>query len=173
MTTNDEWLAGEAAVGYKIRSRILPTLSGESPLRFFDGATMTSYMYPPKASEVVFCRSFQDWSNNCFERNGLDPEQGILSASMLEEAHQGPDPESSMSGVPRASVIGLDEAIHAVNLSPRSCDLIIKRMKSAMRATVDVTRSVSVWNKEHDMSWHDICGMYDHMVSERREIVEN
>lgn len=54
--SKSNWYASEAAVNYKIKQRSVNTKDGESPFLYFDGATMMNYRYPPKASELVFCR---------------------------------------------------------------------------------------------------------------------
>ncbi|KAG7350364.1 spermidine synthase [Nitzschia inconspicua] len=47
----------EALVSLKIRQRMIPTVDGSSPLRYFDGATMNKYKYPSKAMVVHHCRN--------------------------------------------------------------------------------------------------------------------
>jgi hypothetical protein len=56
-TITESWLANEAEVDLKIRRRIMPNINGDSPLLFFDGATMTRYRYPSKQMEQNFCRN--------------------------------------------------------------------------------------------------------------------
>ena len=51
-----EWFASDAETDLKIRNRATPTVDGTSPFHFFDGALMRKYRYPPKSSELVFCR---------------------------------------------------------------------------------------------------------------------
>ena len=55
-TSKLRWYANEAEVNLAIKKRMRSTTKGQSPLVFFDGATMQSYQYPSRADEVVFCR---------------------------------------------------------------------------------------------------------------------
>ena len=54
--TKANWYTNEPSMNYRIRNRSMPTISGDSPFKYFDGATMMSYTYASKASGVVFCR---------------------------------------------------------------------------------------------------------------------
>ena len=54
--SKSNWYASEAEINYKIKQRSVITKDGESPFLYFDGATMMNYRYPPKPSELVFCR---------------------------------------------------------------------------------------------------------------------
>ena len=52
------WRRNMAEIDIDIQKRMLKTLSGEQPLRFFDGATMESkYQLPTKVFQSVHCRS--------------------------------------------------------------------------------------------------------------------
>ena len=55
----------------KIRNRITPTVDGKSPLDFFDGSSMRKYRYPPKTSELVFCRR-EPTPESCKEERQVD-----------------------------------------------------------------------------------------------------
>ncbi len=111
------WLEEEAAVEYKIRSRILPTLDRDSSLRFFDGATMSSYFYPTKASQVVFCRGFW-YLTSCLEGRGFDPNKKNLS-ECYKHAETGVATNDDIAQL-------FDEAVYRVSLSSSLCDLITK-----------------------------------------------
>jgi hypothetical protein len=50
------WFQNEALVSLAIRSRTFPEGSGDSALKYYDGAKHQSYLYPSKASETTFCR---------------------------------------------------------------------------------------------------------------------
>jgi hypothetical protein len=54
--TRDQWYANAAKINTKIHKRSVPTKSGTSPFRFFDGSTMATYQVPHRATEVVYCR---------------------------------------------------------------------------------------------------------------------
>lgn len=50
------WHRNEAEVELEIRKRVLPTVSGNPPLKYFDGSTMVMYQVPHKVFETVYCR---------------------------------------------------------------------------------------------------------------------
>ena len=50
------WYASNDVIDYQIYERIVDTVSGQSALVHFDGATQHSYQIPPKAWETVYCR---------------------------------------------------------------------------------------------------------------------
>jgi hypothetical protein len=60
-------------VDLKIRERVVQTRSGESPLHYFDGATMKSYHFPNKFTEVVYCRTVPV-PESCSDSNSFDAE---------------------------------------------------------------------------------------------------
>ena len=51
------WYRTGADIDIDIHQRILRTHSGSSPIKYFDGATMTSYQLPSKAFESVYCKA--------------------------------------------------------------------------------------------------------------------
>lgn len=50
------WHRNPVEVDLELRKKLLPTVSGKSPLRYFDGATMMMYQIPHKVYETVYCR---------------------------------------------------------------------------------------------------------------------
>jgi len=54
--TRKNWYRSPAEIELNLQKRILPTKSGDSSLRYFDGATMSSYQLPSAAFESVHCR---------------------------------------------------------------------------------------------------------------------
>lgn len=52
------WRRNAAEIDIDIQKRTLKTVSGEQPLKYFDGATMVSqYQHPAKVFQSVHCRS--------------------------------------------------------------------------------------------------------------------
>jgi hypothetical protein len=124
-----DWFVDPSLVDLKIRKRLIPTLSGESSLRYFDGATMLSYMYPSKTSETVFCRRSSKPAI-CEAGHGFDPERRNLPLSILE-VKQSSLGEYAGRGVfakediPHLSYVGLDKSIHIVYMNPSTYDIIV------------------------------------------------
>ena len=54
--TKKNWYRSAAEVELQLQKRILSRPSGESSLRYFDGATMLGYQLPSKGFEAVHCR---------------------------------------------------------------------------------------------------------------------
>jgi len=65
------WYLNEAEKSLDIQYRLLPTVSGQSPLHYFDGATMRSYQNPPKAWETVYCHR-RPMPQSCAKYRGYD-----------------------------------------------------------------------------------------------------
>ncbi|EJK57619.1 hypothetical protein THAOC_22319 [Thalassiosira oceanica] len=66
--TRRRWYRNEAEIDLALKRRILPTRTGDSSLRYFDGATMRSYQLPSRAFQTIYCRS----SDAPFECSGAD-----------------------------------------------------------------------------------------------------
>jgi hypothetical protein len=77
------WFANEALLNLKISKRIVPTLGDESPLQYFDGATMQRYRFPSKPSEVVYCRRNPE-PESCKDGHRFEPERMNISVSALD-----------------------------------------------------------------------------------------
>ena len=54
--TRANWYRSPAEIELQLQKRILPSKTGASSLRYFDGATMHSYQMPSNAFETVHCR---------------------------------------------------------------------------------------------------------------------
>lgn len=68
----------------KIRNRITPTVDGKSSLDFFDGSSMRKYRYPPKTSELVFCRR-DPTPESCKEERHVDKSNSKVN---IKVSHQ-------------------------------------------------------------------------------------
>jgi len=54
--TREYWYRNAAEIEVQLQKRILRSKSGDTSLRYFDGATMSSYQLPPSSFEAVHCR---------------------------------------------------------------------------------------------------------------------
>ncbi len=66
--TRENWYRNAAEVELQLQKRILPSKSGGSTLRYFDGTTMKSYQLPSSAFETVYCRQ-EDAPKECNNSN--------------------------------------------------------------------------------------------------------
>ena len=64
LETRKRWYRSPAEIELDLSRRILPTKTGKSSLRYFDGATMKSYQLPHRAFEDIYCRQ-QDMPEEC------------------------------------------------------------------------------------------------------------
>ncbi|KAL7543476.1 hypothetical protein ACHAXR_012757 [Thalassiosira sp. AJA248-18] len=62
--TRENWYRNAAEIELQLHKRILPKRTGASSLRYFDGATMSSYQVPSSAFETVHCRQ-EDVPEDC------------------------------------------------------------------------------------------------------------
>jgi hypothetical protein len=126
--SKSEWFASSADVDLQIRKRGMITVTGGSPFLYFDGATMESYRYPSKGSEVAFCRTHEN--AECMHGHGFDPERQNLPLSSLtvkqlslgETAGRGVFAEID---IPESSYIGLDKLVPHIHMSSKTTSLAL------------------------------------------------
>uniref|UniRef100_A0A7S4EJQ9 PABS domain-containing protein n=1 Tax=Pseudo-nitzschia australis TaxID=44445 RepID=A0A7S4EJQ9_9STRA len=129
-----DWYAESAMIDLKIRQRGMITTSGGSPFLHFDGATMKSYRYPSKSSEVSFCR-FKSSATDCVNGHGFDLERDEVMLSSLEMKPSSLGEKAGLgvfakNDIPRNSYIGLGELTSSIYISPHSFQFINKVSKS-------------------------------------------
>jgi hypothetical protein len=78
----------------EIHKRATSTVNGDSPFLYYDSATHQSFLYPSKASEIVYCRG-DPTPNQCKEGHGFDPQipglsrPSVLEGNNIEDTHRG------------------------------------------------------------------------------------
>jgi len=130
------WYANEAEIDLKVQHRSMPTALGDSPFRYFDGATMMVYQYPSRISEEVFCRS-QPTPALCENGHGFDPERQNAPISALEV---------KPSSIPNAgrgvffkqafrkgTYIAIDEGVNDMMVLPFALEIIEAMLGTDMR----------------------------------------
>lgn len=128
-----DWFANPSLVDLKIRTRAMVTRDGGSPFKFFDGATMQSFYYPSKLTEIVYCLGHPE-SRDCKEGHGFDPNRQNIPISTIE-VRQSSMGEKAGRGVfakidiPRDSYIGLEKHIPFVEGDAHTYGLILKTNK--------------------------------------------
>ncbi len=136
--TMGPWGSDSPIVEYKIRNRIIPTKSGKSSLLFFDGATMESYAFPSKASEVVFCRRYSDLPN-CKIGHGFNQEKENLPISTIElRSTEDGRRVFATRDIPNMAYIGLEDAVHGVYVKSPTSNLLQKMAESRILAAVSM-----------------------------------
>jgi hypothetical protein len=126
--TKVDWYANEAAVAAKIQRRSVPTLAGESPFVYFDGATMMSYHYPSKNSEAVFCRR-QPTPEGCEAGHGFDLDRANIPITALEVKQSTLGERGGLGvfatmDIPGLSYVGLEKIVHIVHMDPSAYAVI-------------------------------------------------
>jgi len=124
------WYSNQAITDLEIHDRIVDTISGESPLRYFDGATMQTLSHPSRVSEITFCRS-EIKDPYCEAGHGYDPERPNADISTFEVR------ESQVSGAgrgvffkedtPKESYVAIDAGVHTLLVHPDT-RRIVKQM---------------------------------------------
>eukprot|EP00531_Pseudo-nitzschia_arenysensis_P006766 CAMPEP_0116154554 /NCGR_PEP_ID=MMETSP0329-20121206/21842_1 /TAXON_ID=697910 /ORGANISM="Pseudo-nitzschia arenysensis, Strain B593" /LENGTH=843 /DNA_ID=CAMNT_0003651541 /DNA_START=63 /DNA_END=2591 /DNA_ORIENTATION=- len=123
-----DWYADSPIIDLKMHQRGMITKSGESPFLHFDGATMKSYQYPSKGSEVAFCRASPGVAD-CAGGHGFDPGRDEVPLSSLEvkpsslgeKAGRGVFAKNKIS---KNSYIGLRKLISNVYINPYAFDIL-------------------------------------------------
>ena len=161
--TMGRWLSDSTLVNYNIRKRTIPTKDGESPLLYFDGATMFSYSYPSKASEVVFCRRYGDLQN-CKTGHGFDQEKESLPISVMEvrtfDDRRG---VFATRDIPQSSYIGLEDAVHGVYVKTPASKLLDRMAKQQSPPVPNaVMNFIDVFGQEQLRSVSQPPGRIDH-----------
>jgi len=117
------WYANEALVSLKVAHRIIPTKSGESSLRYFDGAQMNGFAYPSKTTESVFCLRGEK-AAHCDVGPGFDPERTnvpISSLAVKERSASGSRPGVlTKIAIQKGSYIALEEKVHSLVVFPEA-----------------------------------------------------
>ena len=122
--TMGRWVLDSSALEYEIRKRTVETKDGQSPLRYFDGGTMSSYAFPTKASEIVFCRHHSDLLN-CKRGHGFSPDKQSLPLSAMESRSvDGKSGVFASLDIPSSSYVALDKAVHGVYLNRGASKLL-------------------------------------------------
>eukprot|EP00934_Nitzschia_sp_Nitz4_P004298 Nitzschia sp. Nitz4//scaffold42_size132992//58165//61027//NITZ4_003394-RA/size132992-augustus-gene-0.112-mRNA-1//-1//CDS//3329551703//4288//frame0 len=130
LQTKGNWFADTALVDVKMRSRLIPTKDGTTPLRYFDGATMKLYMFPSRTSEIVFCRGSEPSKlAECQSGHGYNPQLPNVPTSDLEVR---PSALGINAGrglftkrdIAKDSYIGLEGLVHSVYYGPSTFALM-------------------------------------------------
>jgi len=121
------WYANEAEVNLAIKKRMIKTTQGESPLVYFDGATMQIYQFPSRSEEVVFCRTFPD-AFGCNIVHRIDPTKLDITAANLEIKPSGAvDVELGVFtkvDIPKNSYVSMKDQTNDIYFPPSTYELI-------------------------------------------------
>lgn len=132
-STLENWYANEALVDLAIRERVLATKSGESSLRYFDGATMNGFAYPSKLAENVFCLK-NEKPPHCSQGGGFDPGKQNSPISSFEVKESSIPAAGrgvySKVAIPKGSYVAADEQVHGMLVLPPT-RRTIKEMRMA------------------------------------------
>ena len=117
-----DWYADTSMIDLKMHQRSMITKAGGSPFLHFDGATMKSYRYPSKGSEVAFCR-YNPKVTDCANGHGFDSEKDEVALSSLEVRPSSLGEKVghgifAKKDIAKNSYIGLDDLIQSVYINP-------------------------------------------------------
>jgi hypothetical protein len=121
--TRERWYASDSQVEEYIARRLVRTKSGKSPLRYFDGPTMSSYQIPSRAFERVFCRE-RPHPEECELSGGLNPYFLHVTENDVELGPKG-DGVFSKVDIPEGPVhLMLKSSAHSVGFEPEAQKLL-------------------------------------------------
>jgi len=124
------WIRSEADVNVAIHDRTLRTLTGDAPLRYFDGATMMSYQLPSRIEEELWCRQ----PGHCEGGHGFDPERRNYPVDSVEarpsDVVKGGRGVFAKKNLEAGSVIGLEETVNGMFLPPNTFELLHESLKA-------------------------------------------
>ncbi|KAG7350362.1 spermine/spermidine synthase domain containing protein [Nitzschia inconspicua] len=123
-----EWLSSSAEVELKIQKRGMVASGMVSPFLYFDGATMETYKYPSKGSEISFCHSYPS-SHECLRGHGFDPERPDLPLSSLEVNGVNSPTETRVfttTDIHQDTYIGLEKVVPNIFLDVKSVVLAMR-----------------------------------------------
>jgi len=154
------WYASNDVIDYQIYERIVDTVSGESALIHFDGATQHSYQIPPKAWETVYCRR-EPTPFECAYIH-LDPEMKIFELhpdnddasdfDIVEETNENGEKTTKIIAevdMPKGSYIMPDDLAASFIISDESKANLVDNTKIAATGKVTVIEDFLDYIKEH------------------------
>ena len=127
--TKAYWYTNEAEINIQMRRRSMQAVDGSTPFHYFDGASMMSYLYPSKTSEIVYCRQIPR-PKGCESGHGFELAREDIpidalevgSSSIGEKAGRG---VFATRDIRAKSYMGLKSIVHqAIHASPSSYALI-------------------------------------------------
>jgi hypothetical protein len=109
----ERWYANSATIDLELSKRAVSTVSGDFAFKYFDGATMATYQYPPRADQNVHCRSYPN-SPGCHtaEYPTLQPLPRLQSSEM-----------PLLNGT-CYSANSFQESVHSISITPSTAKLI-------------------------------------------------
>lgn len=122
-----QWNHNEAFVNMNIVRRATPTVDGQLPFRYFDGATMIGYQHPSRVTEVLYCRE-DPQPEECASLHGYDPERPNAHASMFK-VKQSNIPHAGRGlfttvDIPKGATMALEDSVHCMLVMPYTRETI-------------------------------------------------
>lgn len=111
--TRKNWYRNAAEVELQLKTRILSNKQGGSTLRYFDGATLSSYQLPPSAFATVHCRQ-EDAPGDCgksilIQKNAVLANEANITSSVTASTAYNPVSERHAT----ESLHSREDALHS------------------------------------------------------------
>lgn len=152
--TQVRWFANQAQVDLELRKRAKQTHSGESPFRFFDGASMMTYQRTSRLDEDASCIQSMTPPPSCIDGKGFDPEKELIPAGSLstKTRSDGSIAVISNQDIAAGSYIGIDESVYELECPPSTMDLI-ERCSSSKAVETAFKKFGDPWCSLGETTW--------------------
>ena len=157
------WYRNPAEINLEIRKRLLPTKSGASSLRNYDGATHLSYQMPSKPFETTYCRAV-DTPDECNKYRGFLPISTNVPATSLKVKKISRKKSSELGVYARYEIskntaIAMDQQVNGLSTLPTTWSVI----KSLENKGTDINQVINF------MEGRGFCNMF--MVRMMEQII--
>jgi len=120
------WYSDPSLVDVTVAKREIETNSGKHVFDYVDGATTTSYQYPSRIEEIMYCGQIPTPAA-CKNRRGYDPDTYNVPRSALELSDYGLVAKQDFS---EGSYFGIEDAVHSMLIMPHANKMIHNMLQS-------------------------------------------
>jgi len=145
----ERFYASSAQVELSIHKRIRRSRSGQSLLKYFDGATLESYQRPRKATETVHCRSMPK-PPECILGTGYSKDRQYFTSAEHLEMRSSVDGSSTSvyakANIPRGSYI--KTAGGSISIPPHASELV-SASSSLLKTAAEADSAITLFLDNH------------------------
>lgn len=116
------WNANPAEIDLELQQRAMPTISGDWPFHYFDGATMQTYQTSSRPVATVTCRTYPDWPA-CQRGPGLGESTHVAVNDALAVQDNGQ--VIAKQDIEPGTIVGLEECVEGTWHIPHNTNDLI------------------------------------------------